>query len=65
MAKGTFYLYFQDKSDIRNKLISHKASQLFQSAYAAMKKAGITSFEEQIIYMVDFILEQAQAKTPC
>lgn len=28
VAKGTFYLYFQDKSDIRNKLISHKASQL-------------------------------------
>ena len=26
VAKGTFYLYFSDKYDIRNKLISHKAS---------------------------------------
>ena len=63
VAKGTFYLYFQDKSDIRNKLISHKASQLFQSAYAAMKKTGITSFEEQIIYMVDFILDKLSKDT--
>lgn len=62
VAKGTFYLYFQDKSDIRNKLISHKASQLFQSAYAAMKATGITSFEEQIIYMVDFYSGQAQQR---
>ena len=63
VAKGTFYLYFQDKSDIRNKLISHKASQLFQSAYAAMKATGITSFEEQIIYIVDFILDKLSKDT--
>ena len=63
VAKGTFYLYFQDKSDIRNKLISHKASQLFQSAYAAMKKTGITRFEEQIIYMVEFILDKLSKYT--
>lgn len=29
VAKGTFYLYFKDKYDIRNKLISHKAGELF------------------------------------
>ena len=28
VAKGTFYLYFKDKYDIRNHLISHKASQV-------------------------------------
>lgn len=32
VAKGTFYLYFKDKYDIRNKLISHKSSQLFKLA---------------------------------
>ena len=26
VAKGTFYLYFKDKYDIHNKLISHKSS---------------------------------------
>ena len=29
VAKGTFYLYFKDKYDIRNKLISHKAGEHF------------------------------------
>ena len=33
VAKGTFYLYFKDKYDIRNHLIAHKASQVFQAAY--------------------------------
>ena len=32
VAKGTFYLYFKDKYDIRNKLIAHKSSQLFRNA---------------------------------
>ena len=26
IAKGTFYLYFKDKYDIRNKLISHETA---------------------------------------
>lgn len=29
VAKGTFYLYFKDKYDIRNKLVSHKTGELF------------------------------------
>ena len=29
VAKGTFYLYFKDKYDIRNKLISHKPESFF------------------------------------
>ena len=32
VAKGTFYLYFKDKYDIRNKLVSHKSSQLFKKS---------------------------------
>lgn len=58
VAKGTFYLYFKDKYDLRNHLITHKASQLFQNAYMDMKESNITSFEEQIIFMVDHILNQ-------
>ena len=36
VAKGTFYLYFKDKYDIRNKLVSHKTSELFYQAYRAV-----------------------------
>ena len=28
VAKGTFYLYFKDKYDIKNKLIAHKTKEL-------------------------------------
>ena len=38
VAKGTFYLYFKDKYDIRNHLISHKASQVFLAAYTELQK---------------------------
>lgn len=34
VAKGTFYLYFKDKYDIRNRLIAHKSSQLFMQAWS-------------------------------
>lgn len=36
IAKGTFYLYFKDKYDIRNKLISHESSKLFKVAVDAL-----------------------------
>ena len=37
VAKGTFYLYFKDKYDIRNHLIAHKASQVFEAAYLELQ----------------------------
>ena len=57
VAKGTFYLYFRDKNDIRNKLISHKASQLFLTAWEELNRTDLVSFEEQILFMADYILD--------
>ncbi|MGI6070872.1 MAG: TetR/AcrR family transcriptional regulator [Blautia sp.] len=56
VAKGTFYLYFKDKYDIKNKLISHKASLLFQDAHKALQQTKVSNFEEQIIFIIDHIL---------
>ena len=56
VAKGTFYLYFTDKYDLRNKLISHKANQLLSSSYEEMKTKNFEAFEEQMIFMVDNII---------
>ena len=39
IAKGTFYLYFKDKYDLRDKLIAFKASQLFDDAHKALDAA--------------------------
>ena len=62
VAKGTFYLYFKDKYDIRNHLISHKASQVFQIAYnELLKHESITDFEEQVLFIIDNILDQLAA----
>lgn len=59
VAKGTFYLYFKDKYDIRNKLIAHKSSQLFMNA---MKQLGPelenVPYEEKMIRIVDNIINQ-------
>ena len=61
VAKGTFYLYFKDKYDIRNKLICHKSSQLFRAAVRELESAaeyGTMSFEDKLIYVVDHIVSQ-------
>ena len=62
VAKGTFYLYFKDKYDIRNHLIAHKASQIFQAAYAdLLRHPDIQDFEEQVLFITDNILDQFAA----
>lgn len=56
IAKGTFYLYFKDKTDIRNRLIASKATQLFQSACLELEQTSITELDEQFIFLTDNIL---------
>lgn len=57
VAKGTFYLYFRDKYDIRNLLISHKSSQLFMSAHTDMLKADIDKMEDKIVFVMNHIID--------
>lgn len=58
VAKGTFYLYFKDKYDIRNKLIAHKSSEVFKRADLALQATDITELEERVIFLVDNIICQ-------
>lgn len=59
VAKGTFYLYFKDKYDIRNKLVAHKSSQIFRNALADLgTSAASLSFEDKFIRMIDNIVDQ-------
>ncbi len=58
VAKGTFYLYFKDKYDIRNKLIAHKSSEVFRRADSTLKAAGITELEDRVVFLVDNIINQ-------
>ena len=63
VAKGTFYLYFKDKYDIHNKLISHKSSQLFEQAVEEFQKLKNppNTLEEQLLFFVDSIVNQLTA----
>ena len=41
VAKGTFYLYFKDKFDIRNKLVVYQSTKVLKSAYEATMEQDI------------------------
>ncbi|WP_026510579.1 MULTISPECIES: TetR/AcrR family transcriptional regulator [unclassified Butyrivibrio] len=56
VAKGTFYLYFKDKYDIRNRLIARKSNQLFGIAYEQLLNENLTTVEDKIIFMMKHIL---------
>lgn len=60
VAKGTFYLYFTDKYDVRNKLVSKKAGDLFTRGYNDLKKTSITGLEDSILFIIDFVINALQ-----
>ena len=51
VAKGTFYLYFKDKYDIRNKLIIYQSRRMLRAAYEAMLGENLNDLEDQLIGM--------------
>ena len=58
VGKGTFYLYFKDKYDIRDKVIANCSSKLFSDAISSLNKSYIQNFEDQIIYVINYILDE-------
>lgn len=64
VAKGTFYLYFKDKYDIKNKLVVHKTQELFEHAETALKDAHIQGLEEQMVFIIDFIITELMNDRP-
>lgn len=58
VAKGTFYLYFKNKDDIRNHLIYTKTQTLFTRALQSLQNQSITSFDKQIIYVINFVIDE-------
>ena len=64
MAKGTFYLYFKDKYDIKNNLVAHKTCELFHKAGKAMNEAHITGLESQLIFIIDHIIDDLVKDLP-
>ena len=60
VAKGTFYLYFKDKYDLRDKLVTYKTSQLFGNAHMALIEQNIQGFENQMFFVIDHIIDRLE-----
>ncbi|MFG6394631.1 MAG: TetR/AcrR family transcriptional regulator [Lachnospiraceae bacterium] len=58
LAKGTFYLYFKDKYDIRDRLITKQGNHLFENANAALEKSGCQTLEDCVIFIADNVIDQ-------
>ena len=54
------HVYFKDKYDLRDKLIVYKANQLFDDAHRALEKANVSSFEDELLFTTDYIIERFQ-----
>ena len=58
VAKGTFYLYFKDKYDLKDKLVEYKTQELFLVANTNLAENNIHGLEEQLIFIIDFIVDK-------
>lgn len=56
VAKGTFYLYFHDKYELEEALIIKKSTQLFNDALNEVKKKKLNNFDDEIIFVIDYII---------
>lgn len=61
LAKGTFYLYFKDKSEIYTELVTQKAGELFSVIREKLPCDGNFSLEDTVIHLVDILVEALNA----
>ncbi len=57
VAKGTFYLYFKDKEQLKEHLVVQKSHELFQQALSALRQTPIHHFDSQVVFIVNYILD--------
>lgn len=58
LGKGTFYLYFRDKEDVRDAIIVQKSREILQAAIEDTESArqGMT-FYDGLIKVIDYIID--------
>ena len=57
VAKGTFYLYFEDKYKLQEELVVEKSKELFNNALDELSKHKIKKFEDQVNFILDYIID--------
>ena len=64
VAKGTFYLYFQDKGAVMQALLGRVSYQLLSDACAAVEQqTGLESFADKMVFVIDHIIESLRKDT--
>ena len=63
VAKGTFYLYFKDKYEIRDILIAKKSHKLFSEALQELRNNYIENFSDQVVFVINYVIDEL-AKAP-
>ena len=64
VAKGTFYLYFQDKGAVMQALLGRVSYQLLSDACTAVEQqTGLESFAEKMVFVIDNIIESLRKDT--
>ncbi len=58
VAKGTFYLYFKDKYELRDRIIKYKSQKLFNEALKNLEKNYIEEFFDQFIYVINYVIDE-------
>ena len=58
VGKGTFYLYFKDKYELRDVLIYRKSNKLFNDAYKESKKKSFNTLTDQMIFIIDYVINK-------
>ena len=64
VAKGTFYLYFQDKGAVTQALLGRVSYQLLSNACEAVEQqTGLETFPDKMVAVIDHIIEALRQDT--
>ena len=64
VAKGTFYLYFQDKGAVMQALLGRVRYQLLNNACEAVERqTGLETFPDKMVAVIDHIIEALRRDT--
>ena len=64
VAKGTFYLYFQDKGAVMPALLGRVSYQLLNNACEAVERqTGLETFPDKMVAVIDHIIEALRRDT--
>lgn len=58
VAKGTFYLYFHDKDQLKESLIAEKSNEFFRQAMQALRATDLVAFDEQVIFVINYLINE-------